>query len=289
MKAFGFPFDRGRLDESDHPFTEGVPGDVRITTRLDGGNPFSGLLGALHEMGHAMYSFGLPAAWRDQPVGQDRGMAVEESQALLLEMILCRSREFVQWLRPLLEKHFGVSGPEWEIENLYRLLTRVQRGSIRVDADELTYTAHIMLRYDLEQRLLDGAIAVKDLPAAWNDAAERRLGLQPVSDAEGCLQDIHWAVGAFGYFPSYAAGAAIAAQLHDAIRHDISDLDAQVSRGDFKPLFDWLRTQLHSQGSRYNMNELLVQATGKPLGATAALRYLEQKYLGEVASSVAAA
>ncbi len=289
MKAFGFPFDRGRLDESNHPFTEGVPGDVRITTRLDGANPFSGLLASMHEVGHAMYSFGLPAAWHNQPVGQDRGMALEESQALLLEMILCRSREFVLWLRPLLEKHFAVSGPEWEADNLYRLLTRVQRGSIRVAADELTYTSHIMLRYDLEQRLLGGEIAVRDLPEAWNDAAERRLGVRPQNDAEGCMQDIHWAVGAFGYFPSYAAGAAIAAQLHEAMRLDLTDLDGQVARGEFKPLFEWLRTQLYSHGSRYSTNELLVQATGKPLGAAAALRYLEHKYLGEITPSSAAA
>jgi carboxypeptidase Taq len=204
-------------------------------------------------------------------------------------MILCRSREFVAWLWPLLEKHFAVSGPEWETDNLYRLLTRVQRGSIRVDADELTYTSHIMLRYDLEQRLLGGEIAVRDLPEAWNDAAERRLGLRPQNDAEGCMQDIHWAVGAFGYFPSYAAGAAIAAQLHEAMRRDITDLDAQIVRGEFKPLFEWLRTQLYSHGSRYPTGELLVQATGKPLGATAALRYLEHKYLGEITPSSAAA
>jgi carboxypeptidase Taq len=289
MKAFGFPFDRGRLDESDHPFTEGVPGDVRITTRLDAASPFNGLLAAMHEMGHAMYSFGLPAQWHDQPVGQDRGMAVEESQALLMEMILCRSREFLQWLRPLLEKHFAVSGPEWEVENLYRLLTRVQRGSIRVDADELTYTAHIMLRYDLERRLLSGDIAAWDLPEVWNDAAERRLGLRPANDAEGCLQDIHWAVGAFGYFPSYAAGAAIAAQLSEAMRRDLPEVDAQITRGEFAPLFDWLRGHVYSQGSRYSLAELLDKATARPLGAAAALRYLEHKYVGSAAPSSAAA
>lgn len=289
MTAFGFPFDRGRLDESDHPFTEGVPGDVRVTTRLDSSNPFGGLLAAAHEMGHAMYSFGLPKKWSSQPVGQDRGMAVEESQALLLEMILCRSREFLQWLRPLFEKHFAVSGPEWEIENLYRLVTHVQRGSVRVDADELTYPAHIMLRYDIEQRLISGDCVVRDLPEVWNEAAEHRLGLRPANDAQGCLQDIHWAVGAFGYFPSYLAGAAIAAQLHDAIRRDLGDFDANVVRGDFKPLFGWLGEKLHAHGSRYSMHDLLMQATGKPLGPAAALRYLEHKYLGEAAPSSAAA
>src|ERR1700683_1059498 len=149
MKAVGFPFDRGRLDESEHPFTEGVPGDIRVTTRFDGTDPFSGLLGALHETGHAMYELGLSQAWRAQPVGRDRGMALEESQSLLLEMIVGRSRAFVEYLRPLLEKHFAVSCPEWEADNLYRRLNNVQRSLIRVDADEVTYPLHILLRYEL--------------------------------------------------------------------------------------------------------------------------------------------
>jgi len=168
MKAVGFPFDRGRLDESEHPFTEGVPGDVRVTTRFDTAEPFSGLLGALHETGHAMYDVGLPVEFADQPVGRDRGMALEESQSLLMEMIVCRSRAFVTYLRPLLEKHFGVSGPEWSEENLYAHLTRVKRGLIRVDADELTYPVHIHLRYELENQLLGGKLAVRDLRDAWN-------------------------------------------------------------------------------------------------------------------------
>src|SRR5688572_22584309 len=195
LKALGFPFNRGRLDESDHPFTEGVPGDIRITARFDAADPFSGVLGVLHESGHAMYDLGLPQDWRDQPVGRDRGMALEESQSLLIEMLICRSRPFVRYLKPLLEKHFGVSGPEWETENLYAHLTTVKRSLIRVDADELTYPVHIMLRYELEKQLLTGELAVKDLPAAWNAGMEQRLGIKPGTDVEGVLQDIHWAVG----------------------------------------------------------------------------------------------
>ena len=175
MKAVGFPFDRGRLDESEQPFTEGVPGDMRVTTRFDPDDMFSGLLGALHETGHAMYDLGLPQEWRDQPVGRDRGMALEESQSLLIEMIVCRSRPFVRYVQPLLAKHFGVSGPEWDVENVYAHLTRVQRGLIRVDADELTYPLHIMLRYELEKQLLSGELAVRDLPEAWNAGMEQRL------------------------------------------------------------------------------------------------------------------
>ena len=158
LKTLGFPFDRGRLDESEHPFTEGVPGDIRITTRFDVSDPFSGLLGAVHETGHAMYDLGLPQEWRDQPVGRDRGLALEESQSLLFEMNLCRSRSFVKYLRPLLEKYLQVSGPEWDEDNLHRHLIHVRRSLIRMDADELTYPAHIMVRYELERKILDGVL-----------------------------------------------------------------------------------------------------------------------------------
>ncbi len=279
MKAVGFPFDRGRLDESEHPFTEGVPGDVRVTTRFDTSDPFTGLLGALHETGHAMYDVGMPLEFADQPVGRDRGMALEESQSLLMEMIVCRSRPFVKYLRPLLEKHFGVSGPEWSEENLYAHLTRVRRGPIRVDADELTYTLHIQLRYELEKQLLEGKLAVRNLRDAWNASMEQRLGLKPASDLEGVLQDVHWAVGSFGYFPSYALGAVMAAQFYEALRSAVPDIDEQIVRGEFSGLIGWLRDNVHGQGARVSAQDLLKQATGKPLSAASALRYLESKYL----------
>ena len=289
MKAIGFPFDRGRLDESEHPFTEGVPGDIRVTTRFDPDDLFPGLLGALHETGHAMYDLGLPQNWNDQPVGRDRGMSLEESQSLLIEMLVCRSRPFVRYLKPLLEKHFGVSGPEWEVENIYGHLTRVRRSLIRVDADELTYPVHIMLRYELEKQLLDGQLAVRDLPDAWNEGMERRLGVRPANDAEGCLQDIHWAVGSFGYFPSYALGAVIAAQLYESLREDVPDLDSQIARGEFSGLLGWLREHVHGMGAKVTVHELLSLATGRPLSAAAFLRYVESKYLVDYAARSAAA
>jgi carboxypeptidase Taq len=288
MKAIGFPFDRGRLDESEHPFTEGVPGDIRVTTRFDPMDVFSGLLGALHETGHAMYDLGLPQDWRDQPVGRDRGMALEESQSLLIEMLICRSRPFVRYLKPLLEKHFGVSGPEWDVENIYTHLVRVKRGLIRVDADELTYPVHVMLRYELEKQMLTGELAVKDLPAAWNAGMEQRLGIKPANDVEGCLQDIHWAVGSFGYFPSYALGAVIAAQLYESLRNDVPDLDEQIARGEFGGLFGWLRKHVHGLGAKVTINELMKSATGKPLSAASFVRYVESKYLEGAANSAAA-
>jgi carboxypeptidase Taq len=279
LKALGFPFDRGRLDESEHPFTEGVPGDIRVTTRFDSVDPFSGLLGAVHETGHAMYDLGLPVKWRDQPVGRDRGLALEESQSLLFEMNLCRSRSFVNYLKPLLEKFLQVSGPEWQEANLYRLLIRVRRSCIRMDADELTYPVHIMLRYDLEKKMLEGSLPVADLPEAWNANLEQRLNIRPANDVEGCLQDIHWAVGHFGYFPSYALGAVIAGQLNEALRAARPALDEEIAAGQFGGVMEWLRDNVHGIGARLPVQELIKQATGKPLTAAAYLRYLETKYL----------
>jgi carboxypeptidase Taq len=279
MKAVGFPFDRGRVDESEHPFTEGMCGDIRITTRFEVNDPFQGLLGALHETGHAMYDMGLPKEWRDQPVGRNRGMALEESQSLFIEMLVVRSRPFLSYLKPVLEKHYGVSGPEWEVENLYRHLTRVQRSLVRADADELTYPAHILLRYDLEKRLLSGELSVADLPEAWSESAQSRLGLRPTNDVEGCLQDVHWAVGQFGYFPAYALGALIAIQLWEKLRAARGGLDEEIARGQFEGLFTWLRERVHSSGAKLTIQDLVKEATDRPLSAAPALRYLEAKYL----------
>lgn len=281
MKAIGFPFERGRLDESEHPFTGGVPGDIRITTRFNPTDPLSGLMGVLHETGHAMYDVGLPEAWRGQPVGRDRGMALQESQSLLLEMLIGRNRPFLRYIKPMLDKAFGAGSPEWEVENLYRLLIRVRRSLIRVDADEVTYPVHVMLRYELENEILKGELKIKDLPEAWNSRVEDRLGVRPANDAEGCLQDVHWAVGSFGYFPSYAMGAVIAGQLYESLRADRPELDEEIAAGNFAGLLDWLRQNVHSVASTVSMPELIRNATGKALSAAAWLRYIEGKYLEE--------
>jgi carboxypeptidase Taq len=279
MRALGFPFDRGRLDESDHPSTEGVWGDLRVTTRFDIKDPFAGLMGVLHETGQAMYDLGLPVAWRDQPVGRDRGVALEESQSLLLEVFIGRSRPFLNWLRPLLETHYGATGPEWEAENLYQRLIRVRRGAIRSEADELTYPVHIMLRYELEKRIFDGSLPVRDLPEAWRDGFEQRLGLRPANDAEGCLQDVHWAIGSFGFVPSYVLGGLIAAQLYETLRRDHADLDREIETGRFGGMFDWLRANVHGVGASLSAQQLIRNATRRPLTAAPWLRYAEAKYL----------
>jgi len=289
MKNIGFPFDRGRLDESEHPFTGGVPGDIRITTRFSSTDPLTGLMGVLHETGHAMYDVGLPEAWRGQPVGRDRGMAMQESQSLLLEMLIGRNRPFLRYLKPLLDKAFGAAAaatppataPEWEVENVYRLLIRVRRSLVRVDADEVTYPVHIIMRYEIENEILRGELKIKDVPEAWNARIQDRLGVRPSNDAEGCLQDVHWAVGSFGYFPSYAIGAVIAGQLYESLRADRPELDDEIAAGHFAGLLDWLRQNVHSVAATVSMPELIRNATGKPLSAAAWLRYVEAKYLEE--------
>jgi carboxypeptidase Taq len=282
IKTIGFPFDRGRLDESEHPFTGGVPGDIRVTAHFSPTDPLSGLMGVLHECGHAMYDVNLPEAWRGQPVGRDRGMALQESQSLLLEMVICRNRPFLRYLKPLLDKAFGLGDtPEWQVENLYRLLIRVRRSLVRVDADEVTYPVHVLLRYELENELLKGELKVKDLPEAWNTRIQDRLGVRPSNDAEGCLQDVHWAVGSFGYFPSYAIGAVIAGQLYESLRADRPELDEEIAAGQFSGLFDWLRTNVHGVAASLSTVDLIKNATGKPLSAAAWLRYIEGKYLEE--------
>ena len=266
MKAVGFPFDRGRLDESEHPFTEGGPGDIRITTRFDPDDVFSGLLGALHETGHAMYDLGLPQDWRDQPVGRDRGMALEESQSLLIEMIVCRSRPFVQYVQPLLAKHFGVRGPEWDLENVYGHLTRVQRGLIRVDADELTYPLHILLRYELEKQLLSGR-ARGARPAGGlerrHGAAPRHPPRQRRARAACRTSTGRWAPSATSPPMPWARSSPRSSAR--ACAAELPGLDEQLARGEFWGLFGWLREHVHGLGAKVPVQELLKNATGKPL------------------------
>ncbi|MCZ6587295.1 MAG: carboxypeptidase M32 [Alphaproteobacteria bacterium] len=279
MRAVGFDFERGRLDVSHHPFCGGSAGDIRITTRYDETDFTSSLMGVLHETGHAMYEAGLPEAWRYQPVGGALGMAIHESQSLLIEMQVCRSRPFLVYAGPLMKKAFGGSGPAWDLENLYRLYTRVEPGFIRVDADEVTYPAHIILRYRLERALIGGDLVLADLPAAWNDGMKELLGIVPPDDRLGCLQDVHWPGGDFGYFPTYTMGAIAAAQLYAAARRDTPDVEANIAKGEFSPLMGWLGQHVHSQGSRVAADDLLTAATGAPLDPALFEQHLHERYL----------
>ncbi len=268
-----------RLDRSAHPFCGGTPSDVRITTRYDEADEAGSIMGVLHETGHALYERGLPAAWARQPVGEAAGMAAHESQSLLVEMQACRSDAFLSWLGPELRAAFGGDGVAFAPENLARLYRRVERGCIRVDADELTYPAHVALRFRLERALIAGDLLVADLPGAWNEAMREVLGIVPPDDRRGCLQDIHWYDGAFGYFPSYTLGAMAAAQLMAAARRVLPRLDAALGAGDFAPLLGWLRARVHGQGSLRGFNDLLLDATGKPLDPADFQAHLAGRYL----------
>ena len=279
MERLGFEFDRGRLDQSLHPFCGGTPDDVRITTRYDEADFARALMGVLHETGHALYERGLPARWRRQPVGEARGMSIHESQSLLIEMQVCRSRQFLTFAAPILRESFGGGGREWTAENLYRLGTRVARSLIRVDADEVTYPAHVILRYRLERALSAGELDLAELPAAWSEGMERLLAVTPPDDRDGCLQDIHWYDGAWGYFPTYTLGAMTAAQLFDAAKRAVPGLLDAVERGDFAPLLEWLRANVHGLGSRFSTRELMVRATGRSLDAAIFEGHLRARYL----------
>lgn len=279
MGVVGFDFDHGRLDVSLHPFCGGIPEDVRITTRYDEDDFTKALMGVLHETGHGLYERGLPAAWRRQPVGQARGMALHESQSLLVEMQACRGPEFIAFMAPLARTAFGGSGPAWEVANLQRLYTRVEPGFIRVDADEVTYPAHVILRYRLEKQMLAGTLDLADLPDAWNEGMETLLGIRPPDDRLGCLQDIHWYDGAWGYFPTYTLGAIAAAQLFAAAKVAVPEIPAAIGRGDFAPLIGWLRENVHSKASLMSTDALLAQATGRPLDPAIFKAHLRARYL----------
>jgi carboxypeptidase Taq len=279
MTALGFEFSRGRLDVSAHPFSGGATDDVRITTRYAEEDFSRALMGVLHETGHALYELGLPKDWRHQPVGTSRGMAMHESQSLLMEMQACRSRAFAEFSAPLIREAFGVSGPAYEPENLYRAGVRVSRGLIRVDADEVTYPAHVVLRYRLERALLAGDLPLRDLPGAWADGMRELVGIAPPDDRQGCLQDIHWPGGAWGYFPTYSLGAMIAAQLFQAALDEQPSIPDDLAKGDFSALLGWLRRNIHSKASRYSTRDVVCQATGRPLEIEVFRAHLERRYL----------
>jgi carboxypeptidase Taq len=281
MTAIGFDFDHGRLDTSHHPFCGGDPDDTRITTRYDERDFLSSLMAVLHETGHAMYEQGLPREWRGLPVGDAAGMAVHESQSLLMEMQVCRGREFLGYAAPIIREHLGADATSaWDADNLYLASTQVQRGLIRVDADEVTYPLHVILRYELEQALMSGDLAVSDVPGAWDEKMRHYLGRSTKDDfRDGCMQDVHWFAGLFGYFPSYTMGAVIAAQLFAAVRRRQPDAVEALSQGNFAPLLTWLRSNVHGRGRLVSTDQLLIDATGSPLGPDAFKAHLKARYI----------
>jgi carboxypeptidase Taq len=275
----GLEADHSRLDESVHPFCGGTPSDVRITTFYSEADPAKALLGVLHETGHALYERGLPEAYARQPVGEAAGMAAHESQSLIVEMQASRSDAFLSFLGPQLQAAYGGDAAVYTAANLAGLWRHVSRGFIRVDADELTYPAHVILRFRLERAMIEGRLAIADLPGAWAEGLRSLLGITPPDDARGCLQDIHWYDGGFGYFPSYTLGAMAAAQLMKAARAATPGLDAALAQGDMAPLLTWLRANVHGHGSRLGFQDLLRAATGKPLDPMDFQDHLTSRYL----------
>lgn len=275
----GLNYAHARLDCSAHPFSGGTPTDTRITSRYSDEECVQSLMGVMHETGHALYEAGLPPAHARQPVGEAAGMAAHESQSLLIELQVCRSDAWLSWLGPQLQAAFGGEAALYRAENLGPLLRRVERGFIRVEANEVTYPAHVILRFRLERALIAGDLAVADLPGAWNEGFAGLLGITPPDDRRGCLQDIHWYDGAFGYFPSYTLGAMAAAQIMAAIRRDLPDLDTTLAEGDLSGLLGWVRREIHGRANHLGFNDLMRAATGKPLDAEAFEAHLTARYL----------
>jgi carboxypeptidase Taq len=279
MTAVGYSFHHGRLDDTLHPFSTGSAGDARVTARWDARDFTSGLMAVLHETGHALYTRGGDPAWQWQPVGSHRGMTIHESQSLFLEMQIGRSRAFTGFWAGLAREAFGGDGPGWNADNLYRWVTRVAPGFIRVEADAVTYPLHVILRFRLEQALIAGTLRPADLPEAWNAGMEDLLGIRPPSPREGCLQDIHWYGGSFGYFPSYSLGAMAAAQLFQAAERDLPGMHESLGQGDVAPVVGWLGAAVHRQGCLQSADELLTRATGRPLDTAAFKAHIRQRYL----------
>ncbi len=278
--ALGFDFQNGRLDTTTHPFCSAFgPGDCRLTTRYNPRFFNEAFFGVLHEAGHGMYEQGLPAAHFGTPVGTYCSLGIHESQSRFWENQIGRSKPFWDHFYPRLKQAFPGSLTEVSSEQFLSAVNEVKPSFIRVEADEATYNLHILLRFELELSLLSGDLAVADLPGAWNERFAKLFGMTPLSDANGCLQDIHWSFGGFGYFPTYTLGNLYAAQFGEAVRADYgaAEIARSVRVGDFRPVLGWLRDRVHRHGRRYRAQDLCRRATGAELSPAPFLRYLREK------------
>jgi carboxypeptidase Taq len=277
-EKLGFDYTRGRIDVSLHPFCSGTGSDVRLTTRYKEDQPLDALYSAIHETGHGLYEQGLPTDHLGTALGIAAGMAVHESQSRLWENQVARSRGFWRYFEPRWRGLFPAQTQGVSSEELYLAMNAVEPTLIRVDADEVTYNLHIILRFEIEQRLFTGQLQVRDLPKAWREASRELIGLEPANDAEGVLQDVHWSDGSFGYFPSYCLGNMMAAQLWYRVLALRPGIEEDFARGDFSWLLRWLRENVHTQGRRLGTLELVCQVTGEDLSPRALLRYLRERY-----------
>ena len=275
----GFDFRRGRLDVTAHPFCTGIgPGDCRITTRFDEHEFSDAFFGILHEVGHGLYEQGLDEAHYGTPMGEAVSLGVHESQSRLWENLVGRGRAFWAYWLPMARRIFHEALADVSLDAFHAAVNHVAPSLIRVQADEATYNLHIIIRFELEQDLLAGDLAVGDLPAAWNQKYRECLGVTPRNDAEGCLQDIHWSAGLIGYFPTYTLGNIYAAQLFAAAQAELGGLDDAFARGDFGGLLGWLREKVHRQGQRYRPADLVERVTGSRPDHRPLIDGLRRKY-----------
>jgi len=282
VAMMGFDRSAWRIDDTVHPFAIRVGrGDVRITTRWDEGYFPAALYGAMHECGHGLYEAGIPPAFDRSPLGAGESLGMHESQSRLWENMVGRGRPFCQVLAPRVAEHFGGGLSGIDPDTLYRAVNRVKPSYIRVESDELTYALHIVLRFELEQELIEGRLAIADLPEAWNARFQEFFGITVTDDANGVLQDVHWSAGLIGYFPTYALGNLIAGQLWEQVHVDLPDLDRRIAAGELYPLREWLVEKVHRHGSKFTTTELLERAVGSPIAVGPFVSYLKQK-LGEV-------
>ncbi len=278
VALMGFDPAGWRIDDSAHPFaTSFGSGDVRITTRWDEAYFASALFGAMHECGHGLYEAGIAASLQRTPIGHPDSLGLHESQSRLWENMVGRSREFCIVMAPRIARQFAGEAAALDADTLFRAVNRVKPSLIRVEADEATYALHIVIRFELEQELIDGRLAVADLPAAWNARVKEYLGIEVPSDVDGVLQDVHWSAGMIGYFPTYAIGNLIAGQLWARVHEDIPDLRAQIAAGELGALRIWLGDRVHRHGSKYTTTELLARVLGRPIEVQPFVAYLKRK------------
>jgi carboxypeptidase Taq len=279
LRHLGFDTRAGRMDVSTHPFSTSLgPADTRITSRYTRDGFLDSLGTTLHETGHALYEQGLPKEEHfGLPLGQPMGLGIHESQSRLWENHVGRSRAFCEWVLPRLQRAFGSALRSRTVDELYGAVNEVRPNLIRVESDEATYHAHIVLRFDLERAMILDHLRPADLPAAWNERVRRDLGLDVPNDRVGCMQDVHWSMGAFGYFPTYTLGSLYAAQLWEALRGAVPDVDARLARGEFDAVLDWLRENVHAHGRRWPARELCRRVTGGALSHEPLMRHLEGK------------
>lgn len=279
LQSMHFDQERGLVGETTHPFCSRLDGDdVRLAIRYEKDNVLQYIGALMHEAGHGLYNQGLPQKYLDQPVGDAVSLAIHESQSRLWENYVGRSRAYCSWLLPQMQQHFDAFA-DYSADDLYRLRNSVHQCRIRIEADEISYNLHIILRFEMELALLHGELNVADLPDAWNTRFEELFGYPVRDDAEGCLQDVHWSMGAFGYFPTYSMGNCYAAQFFHYARRALPDLDQQMASGDCSALAQWLGKQIYQQGSRYLPEELCIKVTGEHLNPVYLLNSLRKRYL----------